>query len=144
MPRTLLTARQLRFPIDNRNRDALKAALDELMGAMDATYGVAADYAIAHVNAPGAIDPTKRITHLTIDGTDAFTLANPPAGTLAGYSILIWVRAGTTTPIGTVTPATPAFHTNVTALGVVGDFVVYIWTGTAWVPGANQGVTITP
>ncbi len=93
------------------------------------------------VSAPGAISPNTHITLLSaIDGTDAFTMAD---GLFIGQQKIVEVSvAGTNTPIGTVTPATPVGHANVTAFGGLGDSAIWTWTSTGWVLSASFGVTV--
>lgn len=117
-------------------------ALTLLLAAHNSKVGADADWAIQAVAAPGAITPTKRVVTLAVDGTDAYTLAD---GTNLGDEVLCIVVTGVNTPVGTITPATRATgYSNVTALGVIGDFVQFLWTSTGWMVGANGGVTVTP
>lgn len=94
-----------------------------------------------NVAAPGAISVLTHETLLTtIDGTDAFTLAD---GLFVGQEKII--RSSTTganTPIGTVTPATPRGFASITAFGVIGDLATLVWTATGWIIRAHQGVTV--
>lgn len=91
------------------------------------------------VGAPGAIPVTTHITELTVDGTDAHTLAD---GLFIGQEKVITVVAGTNTPVSTVTPATPNGFANVTALGALGDCVVLVWTADGWSLKSHAGVTV--
>lgn len=93
------------------------------------------------VAAPGAISPNTHITLLSaVDGTDAFTMAD---GLFIGQEKIVVVSvAGTNTPVGTVTPATPRGHANVTAVGTLGDLVVWVWTATGWVVKSAFQVTV--
>lgn len=94
-----------------------------------------------NVAAPGAISVNTHITLLTtIDGTDAFTLAD---GLFVGQEKIVEVSAtGANTPIGTVTPASPVGHASVTAFGVLGDVAAWVWTGAAWQLKSCFGVTV--
>ncbi len=94
------------------------------------------------VAAPGAISVLTHETLLsTIDGTDAFTLAN---GLFVGQEKVIRSSgAGANTPIGTVTPATPFGYATITAIGVLGDHCTLVWTASGWMIRALNGVTLT-
>jgi hypothetical protein len=92
------------------------------------------------IAAPGAISPLTRLTTLAIDGTDAFTLAD---GIYEGQRKTVTVLSGATTPVGTVTPATPAGHANVTAFGAIGDTCTWEWHfATGWWVVSAFGVTV--
>jgi hypothetical protein len=88
----------------------------------------------------GAMSVAVRDTYLSVDGTKAFSLAD---GTFVGQLKRGIVTVGTNTPLGTITPTHPTGFATVTALGGVGDFVEFIWNGTAWRLGAFSGVTLT-
>ncbi len=98
------------------------------------------DGSTAALASPGAIDVTANVTLLTTDGTDAITM---PDGLFKGQVLIVTLVAGTNTPIGTITPATPSGFATVTAFGAVGDSAMFIWTGAAWVLGPTFGVTFT-
>jgi hypothetical protein len=93
-----------------------------------------------NVAAPGAISVLTHETLLTtIDGTDAFTLAD---GLFIGQEKIVRVSAtGANTPVGTITPATPLGFATVTALGVIGDLAVFVWTVSGWIIRSLNGVT---
>ena len=91
------------------------------------------------VSAAGALSVTKKVSLLSVTGTTAYTLAN---GTFVGQEKVAICIAGASTPVGTITAATPLGHVNVTAIGAAGDIVVYIWTGAAWVVKGQIGCTI--
>lgn len=92
---------------------------------------------------PGAIDPTQAIVYLAVDGTDGYTLANPPDTTNIGFKMTVVCLSGVNTPNATVTPASTAgpAYTAVSAFGVAGDFCEFIWAGAGWATGAMNGVT---
>lgn len=94
------------------------------------------------VAAPGALSVNTEITTLAVDGTDAYTLAN---GLFLGQRKVVTVISGANTPVGTITPATPAGYATVTGLGVAGEGCEFIWGGAgAWyLVGLTAGVTIT-
>jgi len=99
------------------------------------------DGSVEAVAAPGAISVNTEITTLAVDGTDAYTLAN---GLFLGQRKVCVVISGANTPIGTITPATPSGFATVTALGVLGDTVEFVWGGAgAWYLVNSQGVTFT-
>jgi hypothetical protein len=54
--------------------------------------------------APGALDLTQYVTELSVDGTDAFTLAAP---TVAGQQKRVVCVGAANTPIGTLTVSSP-------------------------------------
>jgi hypothetical protein len=91
-------------------------------------------------SSPGALSVNTEVSLLTVDGTDAITLAD---GLFKGQRKIVTVVAGTNTPIGTITPATPSGFATVTALGAVGDSVELIWNGAAWLLGPSFGCTFT-
>jgi hypothetical protein len=92
------------------------------------------------VAAPGAISVLTRLTHLAVDGTDAFTLAD---GVYEGQRKTVTVLSGANTPVGTVTPATPHGHASVTAFGAIGDTCTWEWHfATGWMIVAANGVTV--
>lgn len=107
--------------------------------------GKAAAYtaAAATIGTPGALDPTQRIIYLAVDGTDPYTLANPPDTTAIGTILSVICISGANTPNATVTPANTAgpAYTAVSAIGAAGDFCDFIWLGTGWATGNNAGVT---
>lgn len=121
-------------------------AITALIAQVNLNGGTDANNTIQAIVAPGAIDPTKRLVTLSVDGTDAYTLAD---GTFLGQSVLVVVIAGANTPVGTVTPATRApSYANITALGALGDQVRFTWVLSGSTPGWMWsdaiGVTITP
>lgn len=86
------------------------------------------------VSAAGALSITTPITYLTVSGTVAYTLAN---GTYAGQRKYIECVAAASTPLGTLTIATPetlaGFVCSATFLfDSVGQAVELVWTGTKW------------
>lgn len=92
------------------------------------------------ISAAGAVSQLTRVTTLTVDATKAYTLAD---GVYEGQRKTVTVIAGTNTPVGTVTPATPAGHANVTALGAIGDTVTWEWHfATGWLVVSANGVTV--
>ncbi len=92
------------------------------------------------VIAPGAISPLTRLTHLAVDGTDAFTLAD---GVYEGQRKTVTVLSGANSPIGTVTPATPHGHASVGAFGAIGDTCTWEWHfATGWMVVSANGVTV--
>lgn len=93
------------------------------------------------LSAAGAISAATLVTLLTLPtGAQAFTL---PDGLFPGQTKIVTVVAIAGSPVGTITPATPSGFATVTALGAVGDSVMLIWTGAAWVLGPSFGVTFT-
>jgi len=120
-------------------------AQDELVGVMLGAVagfrvGTTAGLDFETVSAPGAISPTAEVTHLEIDGTDAFPLAD---GTYVGQRKYILATAAVNTPVGTVTPATFADGTSF-ALNAVSDGATLSWTATGWKLVQASGITITP
>jgi hypothetical protein len=95
-----------------------------------------------NVAAPGAISVLTHETLLTtIDGTDAFTLAN---GLFVGQEKIVRVSAdGANTPVGTITPATPFGFATVSSLGLRGDLAVFVWTASGWIIRSLNLVTQT-
>ena len=91
------------------------------------------------ISAAGALSVNTEISTLAVTGTTAYTLAN---GLFPGQKKYVTVISGASTPAGTVTPATTSGFTTVSALGALGDAVLFIWTGAAWIVGPNAGVTV--
>lgn len=120
--------------------DAWVKVDDSAVGAAEGTLWQGLG-SVETVAAPGAISPNTHITLLSaIDGTDPFTMAD---GLFIGQEKLVVVSvAGTNTPVGTVTPATPRGHANVTAFGTLGDSAVWVWTATGWVVKSAFQVTV--
>lgn len=116
------------------------AVLDALIAANNLTVGTDASYVVNAIAAPGAIDPAFRYHTLAVDGTDAFTLAN---GTYLGQQVKVFCLAGANIPVGTITPATPLGYATVSALGALGDSVIFEWNGSGWIVVASFGVTFT-
>ena len=83
--------------------------------------------AIQSVSGAGAANVTSYLTKWTTSSTDALTLAN---GTRAGQlkKIQMIVDGGT----GTLTPTSLYGGTTIT-FADAGDFVVLVWSGSAWV-----------
>jgi hypothetical protein len=99
-----------------------------------------AETATETVSSAGAVSPSCPLTYLDITGTTAYTLA---AGIFKGQIKYVMVKAGASTPIGTVTPAAVSGFASVSALGAVGDFAAFRWNGSAWELAACSGVTVS-
>ncbi len=104
-----------------------------LMAGADAGVEVSA--------AAGAISVLTRLTNLTIaTGAQAYTLAD---GVYEGQRKTVTVAIPTGSPVGTVTPATPNGHANVTAFGAIGDTATWEWHfATGWTVVSAFGVTV--
>jgi hypothetical protein len=92
------------------------------------------------ISSAGALSVNTEISLVSVTGTTAYTLAD---GLFKGQRKIVTCTAGASTPVGTVTPATPSGFATVTAIGAAGDSVELIWTGAAWVLGPSFGVTFT-
>lgn len=89
----------------------------------------------------GALDPAKRTSLVSIDGTKAYTLAN---GTIEGQRKTLRVIAATNTPDGTLTPATFADGASID-LDAVNECVELEYHATGgWRVVFIVGATITP
>lgn len=75
------------------------------------------------VSAPGGCDPDVFLTRLSVDGTDAFTMAD---GTRPGQLKLIRCIAAANTPQGTLTPTTLNDGTTL-YFDAVGEEVLLMW-----------------
>lgn len=115
-------------------------AITALIVANNGQVGTDASNVVNAIVAPGAIDPAIRHHTVLVDGTDAFTLAN---GTFIGQRVSVFSLAGTNIPVGTITPATPLGYATVTAIGALGDSVLFEWNGAGWLIIASFGVTFT-
>ena len=93
---------------------------------------------ITAIAAAGAVDPTSDVVLATVTGTTAYTIAD---GTKIGHRLRVVLLAGSGSPIGNFTPATPRGFATVGALGAVGDMFELEWTATGWIPGPSNGVT---
>lgn len=101
---------------------------DSLMGVLGAGGETEA------VSASGAVSTSVPVTHLTVSGTKAYTLAD---GSFAGQEKRIVCVSATSSPLGTLTIATPE-----TASGMVvsathiftaaGQELHLMWSGSKW------------
>ena len=87
---------------------------------------------------PGACSPALGTSKLSVDGTDAVTLAD---GTVVGQRKSIVMTIGVTTPVAVVTPANYADGNDVT-LTAVGSNVTLEWDGTEWHTVGGALITI--
>lgn len=92
------------------------------------------------ISSAGALSVATEISTLAVTGTTAYTLAN---GLFKGQRKVATVVSGASTPLGTITPATPSGFATVTALGGVNDSVEFIWSGAAWYIASSFGCTFT-
>lgn len=84
----------------------------------------------------GAVSTTAMFTDLSVTGTQAYTLADGPAG-IAGMRKLIKCTVAATTPAGTLTITSPETTAGmVTAatfvFDTVGQELHLLWSGTKW------------
>lgn len=92
------------------------------------------------VSAAGALSVATEITTLAVTGTMAFTLAN---GLFLGQRKSIVVVSAASTPVGSLTVATPSGFATVSALSAVGRSIELIWAGAgAWYIANSNGLTI--
>lgn len=96
----------------------------------------------------GAVSTTLPFTDLSVTGTQAYTLADGPAG-VAGMVKTIRCTVAATTPVGTLTIASPettaGMVTSATfVFNTVGQELVLRWSGTKWrcVQTKRAGVVI--
>jgi len=89
---------------------------------------------------PGAVDIVSFQTQLTTTGIgDALTLAN---GTKIGQLKKIsYIAEGAGTDTAILTPTTGQGFTTAT-FNAIGDYLVLMWDGTAWLPIDFVGVTL--
>lgn len=82
------------------------------------------------ITAPGALEPAWTTSFLSIDGTDAFTLAD---GIRIGQRKTVECTAATNTPVGTLT-LNDAYTGEATAIVFkeVGQKISLEWTGAGW------------
>jgi hypothetical protein len=76
----------------------------------------------------GALSVTKRLTLLSVTGTQAYTLAN---GTYVGQRKSVYCTVAASTPAGTLTPAT-LNGGDTLAFNAVSDSVELMWDGAGW------------
>ena len=141
MARLKLIARQIRFPINRINRDALLAKLNDHDSALDAIGGDGTAATISEAVTSGAINPVVMTSSLNIVGTQAFTLAN---GTYIGQMKTIRTVTATSTPVGTCTGTFVNGGTTagtISGLGSTSAVVMLVWNGTQW--DVNYHVTVT-
>lgn len=86
------------------------------------------------ISASGVLDPATPISYLTVSGTKAYTLAD---GTFSGQDKIILCVSAASTPLGTVTIATPETATGmaVNAAPVftsAGQMLHLRWSGSKW------------
>lgn len=86
------------------------------------------------VSAAGAIDPAVPVTYLSVSGTKAYTLAD---GTFSGQEKRILCVSAASTPLGTVTIASPETTTGIAmnaapVFTAVGQELHLVWSGTKW------------
>jgi len=96
------------------------------------------DGSTENIAAAGAVSVNTHISLATVTGTTAYTLAN---GLFVGQQKIVTCIAGSGTPNATVTPTTPSGFASVSAIGAVGDSVMFVWTGSAWILGPSFGCT---
>lgn len=92
---------------------------------------------VESVTTPGACSPAMGTSKLTVDGTDAVTLA---AGLVVGQRKHIVMVSGATTPIAVITPVAYADGTTV-SLAADGS-VILEWDGTTWHTVGGSATTI--
>lgn len=106
----------------------------------------------------GALSVLVPITDLSVTGTQAYTLADGPAG-IAGMRKLIRCTVASTSPAGTLTIASPETTAGMVCsatfyFDTVGQAVELVWSGTKWrcvrtyrtggpVDGLVVGTTVT-
>jgi hypothetical protein len=90
------------------------------------------------INAAGALSMAGT-TLWSLSGTQVLTLAN---GTQVGQKKKVVLVASGSTPVGSITVATPTGFATLTAISGLGTFLDFLWTGSAWVLSAHGG-TIT-
>jgi hypothetical protein len=87
----------------------------------------------------GALSTSKRISKLSVTGTQAYTLA---AGRWIGQEKLLICSVAATSPVGTLTLAVLG-GTTIGAFGVVNEQVRLVWDGAAWLAFSLSGVTVS-
>ena len=109
-------------------------------GASTVALGVGFDDIVLGTTAPSALTP---ITYVQTTGTKTGALA---AGSYTGQTKRIIQSVAASTPVGTLTPATPSGFATVGALGAVGDTAELVWANPAspaWYLVSSNGCTIT-
>jgi len=118
------------------SQDEMNHLLPGQRTMQDKLLGIAGGDESEAVSGTGAISPTVPITYLTVSGTVAYTLADGPAGLKGMEKAIICVSAGST-PLGTVTIASPETATGMAVSGVpvftsAGQELHLRWSGTKW------------
>lgn len=86
--------------------------------------------ALDSIAAPGALSVYTEISELSVDGTDAFTLAD---GLYVGQRKIVMCVAAANTPVGTLTPATTAAGAPTEYIfSAVGQEVTLQWAADGW------------
>jgi hypothetical protein len=98
------------------------------------------DYLAPETVASGALSVLKKFSNVTVDATKAYTLAN---GLYVGQEKWVYVSAATSTPNGTLTPASMANGTSID-LDAINEVWGGVWDGTSWNTIGLVGATITP
>jgi hypothetical protein len=119
------------MPFQNLSQDVLNHMLPGQRAMQDTLLATDSE-----VVTSGAISTTSLHTDLSVTGTQAYTLADGPAG-VAGMKKIIRCTVAATTPAGTLTIASPETLTGFVCsatffFDTVGQMVELIWSGTKW------------
>lgn len=95
------------------------------------------DVSTENVVAPGALSLLTKTTRLSVDGTDAFTLAD---GLYIGQLKYIVCDVADNTPAGTLTPTSLGVHSTI-LFDAIGESALLEWDGTNWQIIACGGAT---
>jgi hypothetical protein len=94
------------------------------------------------LSGPGVLDLTSFQTRFTSTGTgDALSLADAGATEIGLLKKVSYVAEGGGADTGVITPASASGFTTAT-LNAIGDYVVFMWNGTAWIVLEYMGATI--
>jgi hypothetical protein len=110
--------------------------------AQGAGLAAAPEGSVEAISAAGALSVNTRISTLAVTGTTAYTLAN---GLFIGQRKEFVVISGASSPVGTVTPATPSGFATITTLTAKGAGANLVWAGAgAWyIENVFGGATVT-
>lgn len=88
----------------------------------------------------GAINPDFLVTHVSVTGTQAYTLA---AGSKVGQIVMLRVTVAATSPNPTITPANRVGYASFNLGTAVGNSATLIWNGTGWILAALAGAGVS-
>lgn len=119
------------FPFSNFTQDMINHMLPGQRAMQDILLATEKETATS-----GAVSVTTEYTDLSVTGTQAFTLADGPAG-IAGMRKVIRCTVAASTPIGTLTITSPETTAGMVTsstyvFDTVGQELELVWSGTKW------------